>query len=99
MVSQDRLSSHQAGLTEELSDILKQLTTLSKQENSKVALKARQVLIAAQQPPYELRHNQVESIFLSAVQMRGHQYCPDSLKVSYEFWNDIKLDYDNILLL
>ncbi|KAJ8027759.1 Acetyl-CoA carboxylase [Holothuria leucospilota] len=76
----DRLSSHQAGLTEELSDILKQLTTLSKQENSKVALKARQVLIAAQQPPYELRHNQVESIFLSAVQMRGHQYCPDSLK-------------------
>ncbi|XP_071847877.1 acetyl-CoA carboxylase-like isoform X3 [Apostichopus japonicus] len=76
----DKLSSRQAGLTDELTDILKKLTTLSKQENSKVALKSRQVLIAAQQPAYELRHNQVESIFLSAVQMRGHQYCPDSLK-------------------
>ncbi|XP_022081008.1 acetyl-CoA carboxylase-like isoform X4 [Acanthaster planci] len=76
----ERISSRDAGLTEELSEILGELTTLSKQDHSKVALRARQVLIAAHQPSYELRHNQVESIFLSAIDMYGHQYCPDSLK-------------------
>ncbi|XP_033643702.1 acetyl-CoA carboxylase-like isoform X2 [Asterias rubens] len=76
----ERISTREAGLTEELSEILGELTTLSKQDHSKVALRARQVLIAAHQPSYELRHNQVESIFLSAIDMYGHQYCPDSLK-------------------
>ncbi|XP_038054037.1 acetyl-CoA carboxylase-like isoform X2 [Patiria miniata] len=76
----ERVSNRETGLTEELSEILGELTTLSKQDHSKVALRARQVLIAAHQPSYELRHNQVESIFLSAIDMYGHQYCPDSLK-------------------
>ncbi|XP_074743093.1 acetyl-CoA carboxylase 2 isoform X3 [Strix uralensis] len=40
-----------------------------------------QVLIASSQPSYELRHNQVESIFLSAINMYGHEYCPENLKV------------------
>lgn len=40
-----------------------------------------QVLIASHLPSYELRHNQVESIFLSAVDRYGHQFCPENLKV------------------
>lgn len=40
-----------------------------------------QVLIASHLPSYELRHNQVESIFLSAIDMYGHEYCPENLKV------------------
>ena len=81
LILQDRLSSKESGLTEDLSSILEGLTTLSHQENAKVALRARQVLIAAHQPSYELRHNQVESIFLSAIDMYGHRYCPDHLTV------------------
>lgn len=83
--AQDRLSSRESGLTDELTQILSELTTLNKTENSKVALRSRQALIAAHQPSYELRHNQVESIFLSAIDMYGHQYCPDSLKVYTHF--------------
>jgi acetyl-CoA carboxylase/biotin carboxylase 1 len=45
-----------------------------------VALRARQVLIAAHQPAYELRHNQMESIFLSAVDMYGHEFHPENLQ-------------------
>lgn len=41
-----------------------------------------QVLIASHLPSYELRHNQVESIFLSAIDIYGHQFCPENLKVS-----------------
>lgn len=40
-----------------------------------------QVLIASHLPSYELRYNQVESIFLSAINMYGHEYCPENLKV------------------
>lgn len=40
-----------------------------------------QILIASHLPSYELRHNQVESIFLSAIDMYGHQFCPENLKV------------------
>ncbi|KAJ8315639.1 LOW QUALITY PROTEIN: hypothetical protein KUTeg_007789 [Tegillarca granosa] len=38
------------------------------------------VLIAAHQPPYELRHNQMESIFLSAIDMYGPDFCPENLQ-------------------
>lgn len=41
-----------------------------------------QILVAAYQPPYELRHNQVESIFLSAIDMYGHHFSPDNLEVT-----------------
>ncbi|XP_077999917.1 acetyl-CoA carboxylase-like [Glandiceps talaboti] len=76
----DHLCGKEPGLTDDLSGILGELTTLNKTENAKVALRARQVLIAAHQPSYELRRNQVESIFLSAIDMYGHQFCPDNLK-------------------
>ena len=45
-----------------------------------MALRARQVLIASHQPAYELRHNQMESIFLSAVDMYGHDFHPENLQ-------------------
>lgn len=78
---QDLLLQKEPGLTEELHNILTDITTLSKRENDKVALRARQILIAAYQPAYELRHNQVESIFWSAVDMYGHDFCPENLQV------------------
>ena len=37
-------------------------------------------MIAFQQPPYEQRHNQMESMFLSAIDMYGHKLCQDSLQ-------------------
>ncbi|XP_038146021.1 acetyl-CoA carboxylase isoform X2 [Cyprinodon tularosa] len=76
----DQLCGRDSTLAEELMFILNELTQLSKTENSRVALRARQVLIASNMPSYELRHNQVESIFLSAIDMYGHQFCPENLK-------------------
>lgn len=76
----NHLCGHEPGLTDELAIILNDLTGLNKVENAKVALRARQVLIAAHQPPYELRHNQMESIFLSAIDMYGHDFCPENLQ-------------------
>ncbi|XP_054466487.1 acetyl-CoA carboxylase isoform X1 [Anoplopoma fimbria] len=76
----DQLCGRDPMLADELMAILNELTQLSKMENSKVALRARQVLIASHLPAYELRHNQVESIFLSAIDMYGHQFCPENLK-------------------
>ncbi|XP_061527646.1 acetyl-CoA carboxylase isoform X4 [Phycodurus eques] len=76
----DQLCGRDPTLADELMVILSELTQLSKMENSKVALRARQVLIASHLPSYELRHNQVESIFLSAIDMYGHQFCPENLK-------------------
>ncbi|XP_021953724.1 acetyl-CoA carboxylase isoform X2 [Folsomia candida] len=76
----DHVWSNEAGLTDELAPILNELTTLNRSENSRVALRARQVLIAAHQPAYELRHNQMESIFLSAIDMYGHDFHPENLQ-------------------
>uniref|UniRef100_A0A8C1I3A1 acetyl-CoA carboxylase n=1 Tax=Cyprinus carpio carpio TaxID=630221 RepID=A0A8C1I3A1_CYPCA len=76
----DQLCGRDPTLADELMAILNELTQLSKVDNSKVALRARQVLIASHLPSYELRHNQVESIFLSAIDMYGHQFCPENLK-------------------
>nr|XP_051691837.1 acetyl-CoA carboxylase 2 isoform X2 [Oryctolagus cuniculus] len=76
----DELCGPDPSLSDELTSILNELTQLSKSEHCKVALRARQVLIASHLPSYELRHNQVESIFLSAIDMYGHQFCPENLK-------------------
>lgn len=76
----DHLKRKEPGLTEELAATLNELTSLNRAEHSRVALKARQVLIAAHQPAYELRHNQMESIFLSAVDMYGHDFHPENLQ-------------------
>lgn len=75
----DHLCGHEPGLTDELSNILNSLTTLNKSENAKVALRARQVLISAHQPPFALRHNQMESIFLSAIDIYSHEFEPNVL--------------------
>ncbi|KAK7108725.1 hypothetical protein V1264_016404 [Littorina saxatilis] len=76
----DHLCGKEPGLTDELASVLSELTQLSKTENSKVALKARQVLIAAHQPTYEHRYNHMESIFLSSINMYGHDFCPENLQ-------------------
>uniref|UniRef100_A0A8C8SC70 acetyl-CoA carboxylase n=1 Tax=Pelusios castaneus TaxID=367368 RepID=A0A8C8SC70_9SAUR len=76
----DHLCGRDPTLTDELINILTELTQLSKTTNAKVALRARQVLIASHLPSYELRHNQVESIFLSAIDMYGHQFCIENLQ-------------------
>ncbi|XP_073646316.1 acetyl-CoA carboxylase 2 isoform X4 [Tursiops truncatus] len=76
----DELCGPDPSLSDELTSILSELTQLSKSKHCKVALRARQVLIASHLPSYELRHNQVESIFLSAIDMYGHQFCPENLK-------------------
>ncbi|ESN91710.1 hypothetical protein HELRODRAFT_70230, partial [Helobdella robusta] len=67
-------------LSEDIYSLLQELTKLNKAENAKVALRARQILITAYQSPYELRHNQVESIFLSAIDTFGHNFSPENLK-------------------
>ncbi|XP_031330897.1 acetyl-CoA carboxylase isoform X2 [Photinus pyralis] len=76
----DHLWSKEPGLTDELATILNELTSLNRSEHSRVALRARQVLIAAHQPAYELRHNQMESIFLSATDMYGYEFHPENLQ-------------------
>ncbi|XP_071057083.1 acetyl-CoA carboxylase isoform X2 [Onthophagus taurus] len=76
----DHLWANEPGLTDELAASLNELTSLNRSEHSRVALRARQVLIAAHQPAYELRHNQMESIFLSAVDMYGHEFHPENLQ-------------------
>lgn len=87
---QEQLCGKDINLTDDLTSILTELTNLNRTLNAKVALKARQVLIAAHQPPYELRHNQMENIFLSAVDMYGHDFCPESLQVSkISYFSDI----------
>jgi hypothetical protein len=76
----EEVCDQDAQLTEELTAILSDLTTLNKTENAKVALKARQVLIASITPSYELRHNQVESIFISAIDQFGNKFSPENLQ-------------------
>ncbi|XP_063060931.1 acetyl-CoA carboxylase-like isoform X2 [Engraulis encrasicolus] len=76
----DQLCYRDSTLTDELVAILTELTQLSKTINAKVVLRARQVLIASHLPSYEHRHNQVESIFLSAIDMYGHQFCIENLQ-------------------
>lgn len=75
----DHLAGNEPGITDELSNILNALTVLNKSENAKVSLRARQVLISAHQPPFALRHNQMESIFLSAIDMYSHEFEPNVL--------------------
>ena len=68
---QDALTGADGGgvkLPKELSDTLSQLAQLSNYKNSPVALRAREVLITSSQPSYQLRYNQVESIFISAIE-------------------------------
>eukprot|EP00111_Clytia_hemisphaerica_P003152 TCONS_00008959-protein len=76
----DCLCSKEHQLTEEIRNIMLELTELNQTAHAKVALKARQVLISSQKPSYELRHNQYESIFLSAIDLYGQQVNPENLQ-------------------
>ncbi|KAK3098334.1 hypothetical protein FSP39_018526, partial [Pinctada imbricata] len=76
----DHLCSKEAGLTDDLANILSELTALNKAENARVALRARQILIAAHTPPYEVRYNQMESIFFSAIDIYGPDFNPENLQ-------------------
>ena len=76
----DHLSGLKPVFTEELSATLNELTTLSRQDNAKVAVRARQVLIAAHQPSYELRHDQMKLIFMSAIDTYGVDFATDNLQ-------------------
>ncbi|KAL6466122.1 hypothetical protein MHYP_G00262550 [Metynnis hypsauchen] len=76
----DQLCGRDPTLSDDVVVILNDFTQLSKMENSKVALCARQALIASHLPSYEVRHNQVESIFLSAIDIYGDQFCPENMK-------------------
>ncbi|XP_067945833.1 acetyl-CoA carboxylase-like [Watersipora subatra] len=64
----------------DMQSILDRLATLSQIENGKIALRARQVLIATYQPPYDRRYNQVESIFLAAIDTYGQELSLDNLE-------------------
>lgn len=74
------LCSRDYQLTEEIRNMMIELTELNQPAHAKVALKARQVLISSQKPSYELRHNQYESIFLSAIDLYGQQVNPENLQ-------------------
>ncbi|QQP49798.1 Uncharacterized protein FKW44_010585, partial [Caligus rogercresseyi] len=63
----DKLWSFEPRLTKDLKPILSELTTLIRQENATVALKARTIIIASEKPSYELRHNHIEKMFLDAI--------------------------------
>ncbi|KRZ71508.1 Acetyl-CoA carboxylase, partial [Trichinella papuae] len=75
----EHIIANEPGVIDELKDVLSELTTLSKADHGKVALLARQLLIAAHQPSYDTRHNQVESIFLSALDRFGQTFQPENL--------------------
>ncbi|KRZ57740.1 Acetyl-CoA carboxylase [Trichinella nativa] len=75
----EHVGANEPGVIDDLKDVLGELTTLSKADHGKVALLARQLLIAAHQPSYDTRHNQVESIFLSALDRFGQTFQPENL--------------------
>jgi len=76
----DHLSVRDSGLSDEVRTLLQEVTHLNRQEHAKVTLKARQILISSQKPSFELRHNQYESIFLSAIDLYGQQFNPENLQ-------------------
>jgi len=58
---------------EMIAELEEELQTIASMRFSSAALIARQVLITAHQPSYERRHNQIESIFLSAIDSYSNQ--------------------------
>ena len=58
---------------EMVAELEEELQTIAAMRFSSAALIARQVLITAHQPSYERRHNQIESIFLSAIDSYSNQ--------------------------
>lgn len=54
-------------------------------------------LLASQQPSYELRHNQVESLFLSGIDAYGNQLASDSFQVTKLYYR-IDISYNGRLI-
>lgn len=76
----EHLQNNEPGLTKDLADSLSQLATLrGGQLQNRLSLKARQTLMASQQPIYAQRLHQMESILVSAVDIFGHDYHPEKL--------------------
>ncbi|XP_062514869.1 acetyl-CoA carboxylase-like [Corticium candelabrum] len=59
-----RYCAHQSAWSDDVLFVLQELASLNNQKNAKVALKARQVMIESSQPSFEVRYNEVESVFL-----------------------------------
>lgn len=77
----EHLQNNEPGLTKDLADILSQVATLrGSQLQSRLSLQARQSLMAAQQPVYDQRVLQMESILQSAVDVFGYEYHPEKLQ-------------------
>jgi len=94
LLQQDALGELEScNLSTEIQDILAKLASLNNYKNSKVSLRARQVLITAHQPPYERRYNQVENIFLNAIQ--GNSFLPEEMEVM----NSVVLVHIEFMLL
>lgn len=94
-VLMEHLQAHEPGVTQDLAAPLGELAMLSgggsigagaaagvttaSNSNSRLAVCARQTLMAAQRPLYEQRRNEMEAILLSAVDAFGHEYRPERL--------------------
>lgn len=77
----EHLQNNEPGLTKDLADTLSQLAILrGGQLQNRLALQARQSLMNAQQPVYDERVSQMESILLSAVDVFGYEYHPEKLQ-------------------
>lgn len=77
----EHLQNNEPGLTKDLADTLSELATLrGGQLQGRLSLQARQSLMAAQQPVYDQRLHQMESILLSAVDVFGYEYHPGKLQ-------------------
>ena len=74
------LCGQDGSFTDDVKVILQEMTHLNRRDFAKITLKARQVLISSHKPSYELRHNQYESIFLSAIDLYGQQFNPENLQ-------------------
>ncbi|KAL7669003.1 hypothetical protein ACOME3_009679 [Neoechinorhynchus agilis] len=76
----NKLVSKDSTFVDEFKDLFQHFSSLNSATNSEVALRVRQLLIGLDQVPFELRYNQMESLFIEAVDMYGHEICRNVLE-------------------
>lgn len=79
----DHLQQHEPGISEDVADdlnILAELSASTMAEHYSVAVRARQVVMAAHQPTFEIRHRQIETILWRAVNVYEYDYHPENLR-------------------
>lgn len=77
----EHLENNEPGLIKDIAGSLNQIATLRGGHlHCRLSLQARQSLMAAQQPVYDQREHQMESILLSAVDVFGYEYHPEKLQ-------------------